>query len=102
MHDISNVPFKVLAQKHHHQLENYHILYNGDICEESIKSFIFGFREKYSQLDNSNLYLYDSEVVKDLIDIYPLVGEQLELINKHLIAESPFETPDYVRMYLYK
>lgn len=102
IYDISNVPFKVIAERHKPKCENYHILYNGDICEESIKTFIFGFREKYSQLDNSNIYLYDSEVVKDLIDIYPLDSNQFELVAKHFIAQSSFDAPYDVWMYPYK
>jgi hypothetical protein len=102
LYDISNVSFKVIAKRHYPKCENYHILYNGDICEESIKTFILGFREKYSQLDNSNIYLYDSEVVKDLIDIYPLVGDKLELVTKHFIAQSLFDAPYDVWMYPYK
>ena len=68
-------------------------------CEEAIKSFIFGFRQKYCQQEKSNIFLYDDESVKDLIDIYPLRGDKLDFFTLHFIAESPFDVPDYVRMY---
>lgn len=102
LYDISDIVFKVLAKRHNHQLENYHILYNGEKCEETIKAFIFGFREKYCLQKKSNIYLYDSEVVKDLIDIYPLEGDNFELVAKHFIAQSSFDALDYVWMYPYK
>ena len=102
LYDISNVSFKVIAENHHHQLENYHILYNGEKCEEAIKSFIFGFREKYCQQEKSNIFLYDDESVKDLIDIYPLRGDKLDFFTLHFIAESSFDAPSDVWMYPYK
>lgn len=92
--------YEILKIDHNHAVENFHVLYNdlSSIREESLKNFISKFREEYAT-KQSNVNLYDSKDVKDLIGKYPLYGSDRAFMAQHWIAMSSFDAPDFVFMY---
>jgi hypothetical protein len=91
--------YEILRVDHIHAVENFHVLYKGsEVKEDFLKKFITKFREEYAT-KQSNVNLYDSIDIIDLIGEYPLQGKNRALMAEHWIASSTFDVPDFIFMY---
>lgn len=91
--------YEILKIDHKHAVENFHVLYKGaKIKKELLERFVSKFREEYAT-KQSNVNLYDSKDIVDLIEVYPLQDAKRALMALHWIAMSTFEAPESILMY---
>lgn len=92
--------YELLSYDKNAVVENFHVYLKLKVySEETLTSFVQWYRKKYAVKDKSNVYLYDSPLVKPLIDKYPLDGKDLEFMKVHNIAVSDFCRPNEVFMF---
>lgn len=96
---LNKAEYKILKETHQQTVENFHILLKiNDYSNEYLKNFIVKFREEFAT-KQSNIFFYDDENVTKLIDIYPLVGQDNEFFSNHLVAQSTFDSNNYIWKY---
>ncbi len=96
---LSPSMYKIIKTNHNFAVENFHVLYKGDVINmETMKQFVSKFREQIATRQ-ANICVYDSMDIIDIIDKHPLYGKDDLLMSEHLVAQSTFDTPDYVMMY---
>lgn len=96
---LSPSMYEIIKTNHNFAVENFHVLYKGDVINnETMKQFVAKFREQHTNRQ-ANICVYDSMDIIDIIDKYPLYGKDDLLMSEHLVAQSLFDTPEYVMMY---
>jgi len=88
--------YEIIDTNHQAKVENFYVLYKGtDRSDEKLVAFVKKFREMHATM-KANVDLYDSDVVKPLLQKNILNDEETRIMRKHSIGMSSFEAPDYV------
>lgn len=100
-YDIDKFNFDIISYKDGSVVENYYIYLKDKVDSNGLKDFVFAFREKYCYKP-SNLNIFDSPNISDLIDKYPLKGKEYIRYADSFIALADFSTEDFIFEYPYK
>lgn len=91
--------YEIMKKETRPTVENFHVLIKfSDFDENKIAEFIKQFRDEFCTIQ-CNIYVYDSKSIQDIIDKYPLEGEEYILMADHFVAMSSFEIPDEIDWY---
>lgn len=100
-HDINKFNFEIISHKDNSVVENYYIHLKDKLNPDELKEFAQAFREKYCYKP-SNLNIFNTSDIPDLIDKYPLKGKEYIQYADAFIAVSDFDTEDSVFEHPYK
>ena len=102
-YNLPNDSFEIIMTDHNKAVENFHVFYKySDTSECALLNFIRAFRERFcTRSANVSLYDINNEYLIELIETYPLQGQQLEYMKNHFLAASFFETQDQLWLNLY-
>ncbi len=94
--------YEILSTKHNARTENFDVLLKRKIFDkEYAYQFIKQFRKENCEND-CNVNLYDSRVIENLIDVYPLPDQDYLKMADHLISMSTFDAPEVRSWYPYQ
>lgn len=78
---------------------NYYVLIKiENLNEEIVNDFVAKFRKEYC-LMSSNVNVYDTKSIIDLIEKYPLEGKEYINVADHFVAQSSFDSPETIWWY---
>lgn len=100
-YDISKYTFKIIKYIDNQIVENYYIYLKGVLTTDKVKEFILAFREKFCYKP-SNLNIFDSLDVEDIIDDYPLEDKDYIRYANTYIASIDFGSDDIIIEYPFK
>jgi hypothetical protein len=91
--------FEIIKTSHNATVENYHVLLlTKDLSKESVREFIIKFRNENCKR-KCNVYVYDTNTIIPLIDLYPLVKNDYLKMADHFVASSSFDAPNSIMWY---
>lgn len=94
--------YEILSIKHNSRVDNFNVLLKRKgFDKEYAYQFIKQFRKENCK-SGCNVNLYDSRVVENLIDVYPLPDEDYLKMADHLISMSTFDAPEIHSWYPYQ
>ncbi|AOM79506.1 hypothetical protein [Pedobacter steynii] len=86
--------YQILKTNHNTIVENFHVLLKHKNFDKNyVYQFIKAFR-KENCTKNCNVELYDSKSILNLIDVYPLEGQDYLKMADHLISISSFDASE--------
>ena len=99
--NLTKYTFEVLKYTNNLAVENYHLVLKGPSSNDDAKNLIFAFREKICYKP-SNIHVYNTPSIVELIDIYPLRGKDYIHYAEACIASSDFDSENLVIFSPYK
>ena len=85
--------YEIIKANNNSAVNNFHVLIKYKTFDEvKIFSFIEIFRNMYCK-NSSNVYIYDSKSIINLIDKYPLSKNEYISLADHFVAMSSFDAP---------
>lgn len=99
--NIDKFKFNILKHNDNTVVENYYIYLEDTPSENDLNEFASAFREKYCYKP-SNLNIFNTPDVVDLIDIYPLEGKDYIRYADAFIALADFSSEDHIWNYPFK
>lgn len=86
---IKKYEFEILKHQDNSVVENYYICLKNYLTSDELREFVLAFREEYCYKP-SNLNIFDTSDILDLIDVYPLKGERYVRYADSFIASADF------------
>lgn len=98
---IAKYDFEILKYQDNSVVENYYLYLKEKLSKEELREFVSAFREEYCYKP-SNLNIFDTPEISDLIGIYPLKGKEYIRYADSYIALADFSTEDFLFEYPFK
>ena len=98
---IKEYNFEILKYENNTTIENYFIYLKDKLDKDELKYFIFIFRKHYCYKP-SNINIFDSSEIKDLIGVSSLTGKDYIYYADTYIASSHFCAEEVVDEYPFK
>jgi hypothetical protein len=94
--------YEILKENHNAAIQNFHVLLNRKSFDKNyVYQFIKAFRKDHCTR-NCNVDLYDSKVISNLLDVYPLEDKDYLKVADHLISISTFDATEVRDWYPYQ
>ncbi len=91
--------FEIIKTIQKPTVKNYYVLYKlKKVNKDDVIEFMGRFRKEYCS-GSSNVNLFDSKAILNLVDKYQLAGKEYIIVADHFIAMSTFDSPELVWWY---
>lgn len=91
--------YEIIKKVEKKVVTNYYVLIKiENFNEEIVNDFVVKFRREYCST-SSNVNVYDTKSISDLIERYPLEGKEYIKVADHFVAQSSFDSPETILWY---
>ncbi|MGH1517752.1 hypothetical protein [Chryseobacterium sp. JK1] len=96
--NLSPLQYEIISTTENNVSKNYYIYLNtNSLSKNEISAFIKQFREKHCS--TCTISIFDTKLIKNLIEAYPLDKDEYLKFADHFVAWSTFDVPKSISFY---